>query len=86
MAVNRPVVISDRVNIHHEISAAQAGLVVAMQPGDIAQALRSLLDNPTLARKMGTNGRRLVSQKYSWPVIVRELTAKYGEIIRAHVA
>ena len=82
-ACSLPVVISDQVNIHAEITGASAGLVTRCDVEEVAQALVTLLKNPQRRKAMGTAGRRLVRQRYSWPAIVVDLTTKYEDIIRS---
>ncbi len=36
------------------------------KPGEIADAINFLINNPTEAEKMGSNGKKLVSQTYNW--------------------
>jgi glycosyltransferase involved in cell wall biosynthesis len=81
MACGLPVVISDQVNIHHEITAATAGLVTQCDVGQVADALHSLLLDVDLRRTMGDNGRRLVQERYAWPAIVDALTKEYEAVI-----
>jgi glycosyltransferase involved in cell wall biosynthesis len=81
MACALPVVISDQVNIHHEISAAAAGLVTQCDVGEVADAMYALLTDPERRHTMGDMGRRLVQERYSWPAIVDALTKEYEAVI-----
>ncbi|WP_422126843.1 glycosyltransferase [Thioalkalivibrio sulfidiphilus] len=84
MACALPVVISDQVNIHAEVSGADAGLVTRCDANEVAAALEALLRNSERRRAMGQAGRRLVQERYSWPSIVEMLTAEYQNIIDRH--
>src|SRR6185436_20783168 len=53
MACGRPVVISDHVNIWHEVAAAGAGRVTRCDAGEVAAALLGLLDDPAARRAAG---------------------------------
>lgn len=81
MACGCPVVISDQVNIWREVDAAGAGRVVGLDAVAIADALHAVLTDPVAAHQMGLAGRRLVQEKYSWPVIVDELNGIYKALV-----
>jgi glycosyltransferase involved in cell wall biosynthesis len=82
MACALPVVISDQVNIHHEISQADAGLVTHCDVDEVAAALLNLLDDPDRRRTMGKAGRQLVREHYAWPGIVAALSQEYEVVVR----
>jgi glycosyltransferase involved in cell wall biosynthesis len=81
MAVGAPVVISHNVGIHHQVTEYGAGLVTSCEPGDIAQALSTLLENESLRRKMGENGRRVVAEQFTWEKIATGLMELYQAIL-----
>jgi len=81
MACALPVVISDQVDIHREVSEAGAGLVTRCDSGEVAQALNALLCDPAARRTMSAAGRRLVSDKYTWPRVVHALTKQYKKTV-----
>lgn len=86
LACRLPVVISDQVNIHAEVSGAGAGLVTRCDAGEVAQALETLLADAGRRRSMGEAGRRLVQARFTWPAIVEALTAEYERVIVRHRA
>ena len=86
LACALPVVISDQVNIHAEISGAGAGLVTRCDADEVAQGLETLLNDAGRRRAMGEAGRRLVQARYTWPAIVESLTAEYERVIERHPA
>lgn len=86
LACSLPVVISDQVNIHAEISGAGAGLVTRCDAGEVAQALEILLVDADRRRAMGEAGRQLVKARFTWPAIVDALTAEYEQVIARHRA
>jgi glycosyltransferase involved in cell wall biosynthesis len=65
MAACVPVVVSDRVNICDEVSAARAGLVVPREPSALARAILQVLRDPDERVRMGQRGRELVATRYS---------------------
>lgn len=81
LACSLPVVISDQVNIHAEVSGGGAGIITRCDDAEVAQALESLLSDPKRRQAMGLAGRRLVQSKYTWPPIVEELTKQYEAVI-----
>ena len=81
MAVGAPVVISNNVGIHHEVTEYGAGLVTSCESGEIAHALSTLLDNESLRRKMGKKGRRLVGDKFTWEKVAPRLIEHYETIL-----
>jgi glycosyltransferase involved in cell wall biosynthesis len=49
------------------LSAAGEHLIVADDPREFAAAVSRLLDSPADRRRVGTAGRRLYEQRYTWP-------------------
>ncbi len=86
LACKLPVVISDQVNIHAEVSGSGAGLVTRCDAGEVTQALETLLADADRRRAMGEAGRRLVQARFTWPAIVEALTAEYEQVIARHRA
>jgi glycosyltransferase involved in cell wall biosynthesis len=80
MAAGVPVIVSDQVAIHHEITRARAGVTVACDVGQLTDALARLLSDATLCRSMGEDGRSLVQQKYSSRAVTRQLIGVYNHI------
>ncbi len=84
MACGLPVVISDQVNIHAEVAHAGAGVVTRCDAAEVANALHTLLGDVERRRTMGQAGRRLVQQRYTWPLVVEALTREYEAVIERH--
>lgn len=84
MACALPVVISDQVKIHGEVSEAKSGLVTRCDVDEVVEALAALLHDPDQRRVMGEAGRRLVQARYTWPIIVEALTDEYQKVIDRH--
>ncbi len=83
MACGLPVVISDQVNIHNEISSGGAGLVTSCDVGELARALLAVLRDTNSRRTLGGAGRRLVKERYCWPAIVDALSDEYEALAGA---
>jgi len=86
LACGTPVVISDQVNIHSEITAAEAGLVTRCDVAEVATAISTLLQDAPRRESMGLAGRDLVQRKWTWDVVARDLSAEYERIIAEHRA
>lgn len=67
LAASCPVIISDRVGIAGEIKSASAGIICALDTVSIAEAIDRLAASDDLRSELGSNGRRLVLRKYTWP-------------------
>jgi len=77
MAAELPVVVSDRVNICDDITAARAGLVVPREPAPLARAILQLLGDADARLAMGRAGRRLVSERYAPDAVGAAMRAAY---------
>ncbi len=81
LAAGLPVVISDRVNIFHDVMQAGAGLVGPPTIEAVAAALRRLLDDDVLRERMGQNAHKLAQQRFSWNTVVAELFKSYQQVL-----
>jgi len=81
MACELPVVISDQVNIHHEVAASGGGLVTRCDVKEIADAVLELLGDAARRKAIGQAGRQAVHVSYTWPAIVYTLTREYEQVI-----
>ncbi|HXM42816.1 MAG TPA: glycosyltransferase [Bryobacteraceae bacterium] len=78
LACGCPVVLSDQVGIHREISRAQAGLVTPCRVEELAQAILDVLTDAALRRRMSENGVRLAQQQFSLEAVGGQLAAAYA--------
>ncbi len=82
MAAGIPVIASDFPIWRDIINEARCGLVVdPSDPGAIAQAIDSLLDDAALARRMGAAGRAFAEAQYNWKLEEEKLLIAYDEIL-----
>jgi glycosyltransferase involved in cell wall biosynthesis len=58
------------------------GYLVAQEPKTIAEKIVFLLENETVARRMGTAGKKKVEEKYTWKRIAERVETVYEKIIR----
>ncbi len=81
MACKLPVVISDQVNIHNEVTESGGGLVTHCDVDELAKGIAGLLGDADKRRSMGESGRTFVRQQYSLDRIVARLTKEYEFVI-----
>jgi glycosyltransferase involved in cell wall biosynthesis len=82
LACGLPVLISDQVNIHRELSAAGVATVVTCSVDGVAAGIESALDDAQARVRMATAGPAVVRTYYSWDVIVPMLIKRYSGITR----
>jgi glycosyltransferase involved in cell wall biosynthesis len=89
MALAKAVVAPDVPPIRDVLSHLRSGLIVRCGCLDsLEQAVRSLLDNPDLRRRLGREAQRAVMQEHTWEAsgrkIVDFLKAKYCDVAEVH--
>jgi glycosyltransferase involved in cell wall biosynthesis len=80
MGFGLPVVLTDQVGIHKEVSDASAGIVTTVSSESIASALLLLLREDRLRPEMGHNARRLAASRYSVEAVASRLRDLYVEL------
>jgi glycosyltransferase involved in cell wall biosynthesis len=76
MARGLPVVCSNFPLWVDIVGGAECGIAVdPLSPPAIADAIRSLNEDPELARRLGENGRRAVVERYNWEAELIKLEA-----------
>ena len=81
MASGVPVVASDLPVVRQLMDDGGQGLLVAAdRPGEIARAVRMLLDFPDRAAIMGAAGRTRVAERFSWDASVAALGDLYASL------
>ena len=78
MAASLPVVVTRVGGIPEVVTEEKSGLFVSQDPDSIAAALRRLLSDPDLARRLGREGRRLIEERYD----IRTVARRYEELYR----
>ncbi|MEO8697528.1 MAG: glycosyltransferase family 4 protein [Acidimicrobiales bacterium] len=58
-------------------------LLLADEPQEFADQIERVLADPALARRLGTAGRTLMEDRYSWGTITRQLEHFYQELLDA---
>jgi glycosyltransferase involved in cell wall biosynthesis len=80
MACCLPVIISDQVGIHNEISASGAGIVVPCQVAALAEAISQLVCDTGRRQEMGSRGQQLAQERFSPQVITTQLIELYRAV------
>lgn len=98
MACATPVVASAVGGIREVVADEETGFLVALEPAspeageprdppgfarDLATAMRRVLDDPELGRRMGEAGRRRVEATYAWSAVAERVHAIYQRITAA---
>jgi len=81
MSVGLPVIASDFPLWREIIEGEQCGLLVnPMNPEEIANAIRWILEHPAKAGKMGKRGQNAVQNKYNWQKEGKKLVNVYKKL------
>jgi glycosyltransferase involved in cell wall biosynthesis len=81
MAAGLPVVVSDQVNIHAEVTAAGAGGVVPTDAAALAAELARWLDDPARRRRAGASARAYAYDRYDWSAIAGRWEGHYERLV-----
>jgi glycosyltransferase involved in cell wall biosynthesis len=81
MGAGLPVIVGEKVALSDDIIKHNAGLVVKLTGGDIAKAMKELLNSPAKRKVMGNNGYEYVKNHLSKEKIAKQLINKYKTII-----
>jgi glycosyltransferase involved in cell wall biosynthesis len=83
MASGVPVVASDLPSVKDIMSDREHGrLVHPDRIGELARAIRVLLQYPELLREMGANAKSKISTEFSWEKSVQQLKNLYREMLK----
>ena len=85
LACGTPVVATTAGALQEIVEDGVSGLHVP--PGEarpLAEAIRTLLENPKLCRTMGETGARRIRERFSWRRTAEETLALYQEVLQKH--
>ncbi len=82
LAAGVPVIVSDQVNLHPEITAWGVGDVTATEVGAVAAALNLWLADEGLRAVAAERTRRFVWERYDWNAIGRRWAGHYEELMQ----
>ncbi len=81
MAVGLPVVVADLPGVREIIEPGVEGLLAEpLIASDVAEKVRTLLDDPALARRMGEAGRRRAEARYGLATVAGQLLSLYEDL------
>lgn len=83
MACGIPVVISDQVGIHREVSANNAGVIVECNEESVGKGVKSILDNKNFAEELSFNAKKMVREYYSIDNVADKMIETYRQILNA---
>ncbi len=84
MASEVPVVVSDIPGVREVIIEGRHGLLAEpMKAIDIAGKVRTILENPGLAKRMGRAGREVVLERYTWDIVAEQIEEFYFELVNS---
>ncbi|MDE0154167.1 MAG: glycosyltransferase [Gammaproteobacteria bacterium] len=84
MAARLPVVITEGCEFP-EVSEHGAGLVVEADEAPITEAITKLLSDADLCRRMGQQGRKLVTKRYTWQTTAATMANLYKTLVAGGV-
>jgi len=82
-ACGKPVIGSAASGCVESISHEQTGLLV--EPGNagaLASAIRRLIDDPPLGRRLGEESRRRIRAAGGWASVAEQILQCYGNLVR----
>ncbi|EQD37420.1 Glycosyl transferase, group 1 domain protein [mine drainage metagenome] len=81
MAMGLPVVVADLPGVREVIEPGVEGLLTEpLLAPDLADRVRSLLDDPALAHRMGAAGRRRAEARYGLETVATQLLSLYASL------
>ena len=82
MSANLPVVISDQVHIHVDITKSNSGWVCQCTVESLTETLKTGLNSDQNTRyTKGQNAAHFANTAYSWPAIAPEVIIKYKTLV-----
>ena len=82
-ASGKPVVAFDIGGVNETVQNKETGLLVNQGNVDaLADALLKLLTDKALREKMGSNGRKFVSENYTWDICAQKMLKVYLEALK----
>ncbi|MBU8880782.1 glycosyltransferase [Bacillus sp. FJAT-29790] len=82
MSMGLPVIISDYTYARKVMEEYEFGICVDPENiDDVADQITFLLNNPTIAQRMGENGVKAIREKYNWNIEERKLIDLYKGLI-----
>jgi glycosyltransferase involved in cell wall biosynthesis len=81
MAASMPVVVTPEVGLAADVAEAQAGIVAPNDPASLAAAINMLLCDSALRDTLGSNGRALVEDRFTWDAVAVRMERAYENVM-----
>ena len=81
MSAGVPVIASNLGGLREAVRHEETGLLVENQPAAIARAIRSLVDDPETARRLGRAARQVVGDRFTIDNMARATAAVYHRVL-----
>lgn len=82
LAASTPVVVSDQVGVHHQITEGGVGSAVSREPSTLGSELSAWLGDPERLHDAARRARPFVQERFTWERIARRWTEHYRALIR----
>lgn len=81
MCLGRPTVSNPTGDVKTAFERHHVGLLAEWDPEDFAAKILMIIEDPVLARELGTNGRRVALTEYDWDKLIVRLEDFYEEVL-----
>jgi glycosyltransferase involved in cell wall biosynthesis len=81
-ATAKPVVAFNVGGVSEAVLDKETGLLVKPDSRELADAILNLLSNRSLREKMGSKGRKFVSNNLTWDICAQKMLQVYREVVR----
>lgn len=82
LACATPVVVTDVIGMAKDIADYNCGCVISpFDPHEMARVISVLLRDDDLRRRMGSNGRKLVCEKYQWGSVAAKVFSECAGLV-----
>lgn len=78
----KPVIGLDIPQLKSFIDEGENGFLVSANPGEIAEKIIILLENPELGRRMGESGNIKLKKEYNWNDLYQKTLISYKEVLK----
>jgi len=83
MSAGLPVIASDFNSWREIIEGNNCGICVnPLDPKEIADAIKYIINNPKEAKQMGENGKKAILEKYNWSIEEKKLFRVYNKLLK----
>lgn len=82
LSVGTPVAVSHGVGLASEVERENVGIVISVEPEEMAKEIYSLISNKNKLREMGLRGIDLINRKYDWKIVAEKTVETYLECLK----